>query len=128
MITPTPTPDRRRRRSHDPSTALYYQLDACRRSAGLDALLLSDRDGLCIAAAGDGESCDEFAARISIMHPGRHRFEGELWTDVDRWDVHVCRFELDGFEMSLCAVGGLADDRASQVDRSLRGVARILAA
>jgi hypothetical protein len=118
--------ERRRRRSNDPSQAIRYQLDACRDHAGLDAMILADADGLCIAASGPAPACEEFAARVSVLHRDAHDFEGELWTADDRWDVHVRRFDVDGYELCLCAVGGLACERAAEVERSQRGVARIL--
>lgn len=120
--------ERRRRRSSDPSQAIAHQLDTCRHEAGLDAMILADRDGLCIAASGPVVACEEFAARVSVMQREAHDFDGELWTDDDRWDVHVRRFDIDGFELCLCAVGGMAGGRAAEVERSQRGVTRILAA
>lgn len=120
--------ERRRRRSNDPTQALVYQLDACRRRAGLDAMILADQDGLCIATAGRAETCEEFAARVPLMQRGVQRFASEVWTDEDRWDVDVCRFDLNGMELSLCAVGGMADERAQELACSLQGVTRILAA
>jgi hypothetical protein len=125
------TTERRRRRSHDPSQAIVHQLDAARQKAGLDAMILADRDGLCIAFSGPPVACEEFAARvsrISMSHRSMEGFETELWTEDDRWDVHVRRFDVDGFELCLCAVGGVAGERAVEVERSLRGVTRILAA
>lgn len=120
--------ERRRRRSDDPGQAIRYQLDACRQEAGLDAMILADRDGLCIAVSGPAAACEEFAARVSVMHREAHDFDGELWTQDDRWDVHVRRFDVGGIELCLCAVGGIAGERAAEVERSLRGVTRILAA
>lgn len=123
--------ERRRRRSNDPSQAIRHQLDACRQKAGLDAMILADRDGLCIAFSGPAMACEEFAARVSILsmpHRSISGFDVELWTEDDRWDVYVRRFDVDGFELCLCAVGGLAGERAAEVERSLRGVQRILAA
>lgn len=120
--------ERRRRRSNEPNQALAHQLDASRQKAGLDAMILADRDGLCIAVSGPAMACEEFAARVSMLHRSMSRFETELWTEDDRFDVHVRRFDIDGFELCLCAVGGVAGERAVEVERSLRGVTRILAA
>ena len=123
--------ERRRRRSNEPSQAIRHQLESCRQKAGLDALILADRDGLCIAFSGPAMACEEFAARVSRVsnpHLDAHGFDIELWTEDDRWDVHVRRFDVDGFELCLCAVGGAANDRAAEVERSLHGVTRILAA
>jgi hypothetical protein len=120
--------ERRQRRSDDPNLALGHQLEACRRKAGLDALFLTDGDGLCIASSGPADTCEEFAARVSLMCREARAFDGELWTEDARWIVHVRRFDVDGSELCLCAVGGLPDARELEVERSLRGVRRILAA
>jgi hypothetical protein len=129
--------ERRQKRSSDPSQAIRHQLEVCRQKAGLDALILADRDGLCIAFSGPATACEEFAARVSLVstlstpsmpHRGTSGFDTEIWTEDDRWDVHVRRFDVDGFELCLCAVGGVAGERAVEVERSLRGVTRILAA
>lgn len=120
--------ERRRRRSDDPGQAIRYQLDACRQKAGFDAMILADRDGLCIATSGPVMACEEFAARVSVMHRDEADFDDELWTQDDRWDVHVRRFDIGGVELCLCAVGGMPGERATEIERSLRGVTRILAA
>ncbi len=118
--------ERRRKRSSDPNQAISFQLETCRKAAGLDAMILVDDHGLCIAASGHAPACEEFAARVSVMNREERGFEGEVWTDNERWRVHVRRFHIDGMELSLCAVGGMDDGRAHQVERSLRGVRRIL--
>ena len=118
--------ERRRKRSSDTNQAISFQLETCRKAAGLEAMILADDHGLCIAASGHAPACEEFAARVSVMNREAHGFEGEVWTDNERWRVHVRRFHIDGMELSLCAVGGMDDGRAHQVERSLRGVRRIL--
>ncbi|ACY15701.1 hypothetical protein [Haliangium ochraceum] len=123
-----PSLERRRRRSSDTSEALALQLEACRRDAGLDAMILADDHGLCIATSGDELICAELAARLSVLHRNRVDFGSELWTEDARWDVHVRRFDYGGMQMTLCAVGGLPDERAQQIVRSLGGVTRILQA
>jgi hypothetical protein len=119
--------ERRRRRSSDPNQAISFQLETCRRAGGLEAMILADDHGLCIAASGYAPACEEVAARVSVMNREVPGFEGEIWTDHERWRVHVRRFHIDGMELCLCAVGGMDDGRAHQVERSLRGVKRILA-
>ncbi len=120
--------DRRRRRSDDTVRAIHLQLESCRRQAGLEAMILADGDGLCIANAGDDDACSEFAARVSVMQRERAGFDGEVWTDEARWDVYVRRFDYEGFALCLCAVGGLPDERVREIEHSLRGVTRILSA
>src|SRR5262245_50820945 len=68
--------ERRRRRSKDPLQALHLQLDACRRAAALDGMVLSDEDGLLLAATGDRDACDEVAARLPLIGRRSPAFEG----------------------------------------------------
>jgi hypothetical protein len=61
------TLDRRRHRTDDPAEALRLQLDAVRRRAALDALVLADGDGLVIAHAGDRDGCAALAAAAPLV-------------------------------------------------------------
>src|SRR5438105_2035085 len=59
--------ERRLRRTSEVSRALLYQLEACRASAGLEAVVVSDDAGLCLASAGEPATCEEVAARMPIL-------------------------------------------------------------
>lgn len=66
---PVPGPlNRRRRRAYDClADALRFQLEACRESEGLAAIVVSDELGFCVAhSGGDGEHA-ELAARLPIL-------------------------------------------------------------
>ncbi|HVY47147.1 MAG TPA: hypothetical protein VHB21_14770, partial [Minicystis sp.] len=59
--------ERRRRRSHDPVTALHYQLAFTRSEAGLDAVVLVDESGCLVAGAGAWPACEELAAYAPLL-------------------------------------------------------------
>jgi hypothetical protein len=120
-------PDRRQRRSASPHIALTLQLDACCRD-GVDAMVLADGDGLCLASSGDDYACEEVAGRLVIMARRIREFAGTLIGPGQQWEVQMTKVAIDGDELVLCAVGGSADSRRRQLSRSIGGVRRILAA
>jgi hypothetical protein len=122
-----PTPERRKRRSTNPHIALTLQLDAC-CADGVAAMVLADGDGLPLATSGDDYACEEIAGRMVVVARRIKEFAGTLIGPGQRWDVQMTKFEHDGTELVLCAVGGSAEARQRQLSRSMRGVGRILAA
>ena len=54
--------ERRNRRSADREVALRYQMEHVREQGNLEALVLSDADGLVLASAGDSSVCEELGA------------------------------------------------------------------
>ena len=118
--------ERRNRRSGNTSEALHLQLDACREDSKLEAIVLSDEDGLCLAAAGDQDTCDELAANLPFVGSKAPNFEGVLFSPTKAWKVGVKRFEVMGTELYLCVAGGRGSARDKELMRSLGGVARIL--
>lgn len=122
------TSERRRRRSHFHSEALFYQLDTSRERAQLQAMILADEDGLCVASSGDAELCEEFALHAAMVCNDSSDFEGCVFSPNGRWDIHMQRFDFQGIPLFLCAVGGSDRDRANEIKISMNGVSRILAA
>lgn len=121
--------ERRHRRSSDPCQALVYQFEASRERANLDAMVLADDQGLCIASSGDPEVCEEIAAHMAILGHTVPRFRGVFLTEQKlRWTMHMRRFSVAGAELCLCAVGGATERRAEELVQSVGGTARILAA
>ena len=118
--------ERRTRRSRNTSEALLLQLEACRTDSNLEAIVLSDEDGLCLAAAGDQDTCDEIAANLPFVGSKAPEFEGVLFAPSKAWKVGVKRFEVLGSELYLCVAGGRGDARDRELCRSLGGVSRIL--
>lgn len=119
--------ERRTRRSTNPHIALTLQLDAC-CAEGVAAMVLADGDGLPLATSGDDYACEEIAGRMVVVARRIREFAGTLIGPGQRWDVQMTKFEHEGAELVLCAVGGSAEDRQRQLARSMRGVGRILAA
>jgi hypothetical protein len=119
--------ERRKRRSQDTLEALRLQLDACRQDAELEAMVLGDEDGLCLACAGD-PSCQEVAARMALVHRKIENFEGTVVAPERAWNLRMRRFRAAGSWLVLCAVGGGGEPRGREIQRSILGVTRILAA
>jgi hypothetical protein len=118
--------ERRQRRSDNTTLALHYQLDACRRAARLDGLILSDEDGFCLAASGDPQACHEVAAQLPFIGRKVRDFEGVLLGTDGRWRICMHRFGVPGGELFLCAIGPGGAERDRQLARSRGAVRRIL--
>ena len=124
----TTSAERRRRRSHDTLKALHLQLDACRRAGELDGMVLSDQDGLLLAATGDPEACDEIAAQLPLIGQRVSEFEGVLLSAENGWRVRMRRFRVGRSELYLAAIGGAATTSERELGRGIGGATRILAA
>lgn len=118
--------ERRRNRSEDATVALQYQLEACRAEGNLEAIVLADEDGLCVAHAGAADTAGEIAARLPMVGRKAERFRGVL-LDADRAiEVVLKRFTLGAATLYACAIGR-ADERGEVlVARSIGGATRIL--
>ncbi|MBI2892375.1 MAG: hypothetical protein HYY06_02405 [Deltaproteobacteria bacterium] len=120
--------ERRRRRTLDVALALRYQLDACRGTADMEALVVADEDGLCLAASGPAETCHEVAAVLPFLGGRRGDFRGTVLSARGGMRVLVRTVEFGASELYVCAVGGTEERRAGELERSVLGVSRILAA
>ena len=118
--------ERRQRRSTSPQIALSLQLDACCEEGGVAAMVLADGDGLPLASSGDDYACEEVAGKMVIVARRIREFCGTLIGAGQRWDVQMTKFEIDGNELVLCAVGGSAEMRQRQMSRSIHAAQRIL--
>lgn len=122
-------PERRRRRSLDPHTALSLQLAHVQEQAKLSALVLASEDGLPIAHAGDADLCSELAA----VAPFSSLQAGEpASTYIDHALVHVERVPWNGAPLFLAGCRGAPHADGGEITRWLAhaqaGVTRILAA
>lgn len=122
------TQERRQRRSSKAAEALRLQLDASLRDAECKAMVLADGEGLLVAAAGEGMPHEEIAVYAAMVGAKVENFEGTLYSKDRHWSVRIRRFSAFGDHLFLCAVGGGGESRADNVQRSVGGVARILAA
>jgi hypothetical protein len=120
--------ERRRRRSASPHIALTLHLDACCDGGDVAAMVLADGDGLRLASSGDDYACEEVAGRMVVVARRIRDFAGTLIGPGQRWDVQMTKFQVDGDELVLCAVGGTAEARQRHLNRSVGAVQRILAA
>jgi hypothetical protein len=120
--------ERRRRRAANTMEALRYQLLQCCEDGKIDAMLVVDGDGLPLASSGDTLACDEVAARMVLIGQRIDKFAGTLLGDGEKWDVQMLKVWVDDSELLVCAVGGSAAQRGSQIARGAEGALRILAA
>jgi len=118
--------ERRQRRSDNTTLALHYQLEACRRAARLEGLILSDEDGFCLASTGDPHACQEVAAQLPFIGRKTREFEGVLLGTEGGWRICMHRFGVPGGELYLCAIGAGGAERDRQMALSRGAVRRIL--
>ena len=120
--------ERRRRRADLVTQALHFQLDACCKDGRIEAMVVADGDGLPLAQSGDTYACEEVAARMVLVGSRIKEFNGTLLESGHRWNVQMVKFEVDGSELLVCAVGGTPEARRRQIERGAAGARRILAA
>jgi len=120
--------ERRRRRANMATQALRYQLQSCCEDGRIEAMVVADGDGLPLASSGDTFACDEVAARMVLVGPRIKEFNGTLLGAGHSWQVQMMKFEVDGSELLVCAVGGTPEARKRQLTRGAEGALRILAA
>src|SRR5262245_54437619 len=123
-----PTRSRRVRRSDDVLTALTYQLEACRKEAKLEAIVVSDASGLCVASTGKQETCEEVAARLPIIGRNAPDFGGILLSGAKGLKMVVRTFTVEGAPLYACAIGKPHARIERSLARGIQGVTRILAA
>lgn len=117
--------ERRQRRSNERDTALRYQLEHTKDRGGLEVLVLADRDGLILAAAGDTAECEELGAVAPLM--SRAPLGMKLPPLLRGGEVAIRPLALHGQELYLAAVGG-GVARDALLHHSMAGVQRIMSA
>ena len=110
--------ERRSHRSNVPADALSRLLDACRTRGRFEAIVVSDDAGLLVASAAPTELDVEEVAAV-LPEPDRRRAVGRLRTTA---------FGVHGQTLDVGAIGGDPTRVAPEVQATLRGVRRILAA
>ena len=120
-------PDRRRRRSEDPITALHYQLAFTRALGSFDAVVLVDDSGCLVAGAGAWPACEELAAFAPLLAHRSMIMNGALGSRIAELgaEVEVHTLDIDGCEAVLCGRGGGAGKTAS-IAKAADGCRRIL--
>jgi len=116
-----PKQDRRQARSENTQVALTRLLEAARRSAALDALVLGDELGLLVAGAGAAELCDELAAVAPLFGSATTSLPTNL--DLLGRGTEVRRLAVDGCEMFISGRGAGLSSALGGIER---GCQRIL--
>jgi hypothetical protein len=122
-----PYTNRRERRSNECGTALRFQLESTRKNADLEAVTLSDNEGLLLACAGEDELCEELGAVAPIL---AHCAPGQLSVSSAHSnfeEVSVRAIDYFGQSLYLASLGG-GTNVQRVLARSAEGVQRILTA
>ena len=115
--------ERRGARSDNPHEALRHQLAHTCKKGGLDALVLTNDEGLGLAAAGRDEVCDELGAFAPLI--GRSVARVRLPRPLRKRAVAVRPIAVHGAELYLASAGG-GVARDALLAHSASGVRRIL--
>jgi hypothetical protein len=120
--------ERRRNRSSNLGQALHLQLEACRAEGALEAIVVADDLGLCVAASsGTPARLDELAAWLPLSErAGLDVVRGPAVLGLSATTA-LRRFVVGGSALFVCAVGGQTDTRAASLLRAETGFRRILA-
>ncbi len=126
--TEPPFTERRRKRSHDPITALHYQLAFARSAAGLDAVVLVDESGCLVAGAGAWPTCEELAAYAPLFARPEQIESAAVSSRISALssEVSVHAVSLACGEAFLCGRG--ASEKSEVLARAAEGCRRILGA
>ena len=115
--------ERRSRRSSHREIALGFQLEHVRDRAKLEALVLTDDDGLAVSMAGDAAVCRELAAIAPLW--AKSILGIPLPPLLRGAEVAVRIVHVHGQPLYLASVGG-GVARDALLSHSLSGVRRIL--
>jgi hypothetical protein len=119
--------NRRRRRTPEPSIALHYQLAACCDTGEVVAMAMADDDGVPLAMAGELGACRDVAGKMIAVAPRIREVECTVLGDGAHWDVSMKKIMTGSGEIVVCAVGGSAEARQRQIQRTTAGAQRIFA-
>lgn len=115
--------ERRSFRSPDPATALGIQLESTRSRGRLEAVVLTDQQGIVLAASGEDQLCVALGALAPLApYTKSPACMSEL---VGHADVAVRSLRSNGSQLFLAAVGGTAA-RDAVLAHAAVGVERIL--
>jgi hypothetical protein len=101
--------ERRQRRNGCLADALRLQLEACRKDEGLDAIVVSDELGFCVAHSGGDGSHKELAARLPMLADPVQRLaleDDDGGLQQPRASLAVMTFTIAGARLYACAVKG----------------------
>jgi len=120
--------ERRINRSDNINEALELQLEATARKARLSTLILTEKQGLTVAATGHIQPCEEIAASSPQLAP-----ENNFWQERVRDEngdgklITVAPIKTEWGTLYLCAIGGAESSINAALLLGGLGVTRILA-
>jgi hypothetical protein len=120
-----PREDRRKHRTEVALEALTRLVEASRRRTELDAVTVSDPNGLLLAGAGAARLCEELAAWAPVT--GRGADNDTVPSSLDSFEsrTRLRRLSVDGIQIVVTFCGARADAPA-ELDAVSAGCARIL--
>jgi len=120
-----PREERRKHRTEVALEALTRLVEASRRRTALDAVTVSDPNGLLLAGAGAARLCEELAAWAPVM--GRAADNDTIPTSLDSFEgrTRLRRVSVDGIQIVVTFCGARADEPA-ELDAVAAGCTRIL--
>jgi len=120
--------ERRENRSDNIYKALELQLSATARRARFSALVLTEDQGLTVAASGDVDKVEEIAVLSPKLAPGSRFWQGNIRSsDGSNRSVTVAPVETGAGHLYLCALGNVSATAIAELQLSGRGIDRILA-
>jgi hypothetical protein len=128
-----PSFERRSRRTDCLADALRFQLDACREAEGLDAIVVSDELGFCVAHSGGDGAHAELAAQLPIWAAPAAQLadaDDDEPRQAARRPLVISTFAAAGTTLHACAVGtpsAPGDDGVDVLERVASGFTRMLA-
>ncbi len=122
------TDERRRKRSCNTQQALDLQLAATVERGGFSSVMLTERQGIPLAAAGNVSADEEICVLAPRLVPGNRLWQGRVAIDngPERL-VTIAPIKTDVGHLYLCGVGGVSSAVMAELLHGSRGVHRILA-
>lgn len=117
--------ERRRQRSDSKREALMYQLQACARRAGIEAMVLADEQGRVIARSDRLPIAQEVAVFGPFLAKPKTWF-GKVQLDGQSRSLAVSPFRLGTSTAYLCAVGAKRHNVGGAFLQAAAGVRRIM--
>ena len=120
-----PREDRRRNRTEDALEALTRLVEASRRRTGVEAVAVSDPNGMLLAGAGAARLCEELAAWAPVVAHGADN--DTIPTSLDSFEgrMRSRRLTVDGIQIVVTFCGSRADEPA-ELEAVSAGCTRIL--
>lgn len=90
-------------------------------------MAMADDDGVPLALAGELSACRDVAGKMSAVAARIAELECTVLGAGARWDVSMKKVATPGGAIVVCAVGGSAEARRKQIQRTSAGAQRIFA-